>query len=408
MTELILQSDFPNHSRKDWRNLAEKGLRDADFATLSSETEDGITRGPLFDADTRPDDHARHPRGDAPLLSGRPWHICAPVMDRDAAFANAQLLADLKGGASAVRLMGQALNRKADLKRCLEGVLVGLVPVIFEPGNSAATFASSLDDLTNTPVTLGLDPLGDRPDVPDTWRAFTANAAAIHETGGTDALELAGFAATTAAAFKRHGPAVHDHMSALFAVGTDAHLNIVKLRAARRLYASIAEAYGIETASIPIHAITSLRMMQSQDAWTNMLRTMSAGFGAVTGGADYITVRPFTETSAEHRRGNPTPFGYRIARNQQLLMMEESHIGQVRDVAYGSYFHERLTEDLAQLAWAKFQSIEADGGIETYLSSGAFKTDCEAAKLDREARDAPVLGVTLHPSVDAPKPEVRG
>jgi methylmalonyl-CoA mutase len=408
MTELTLHSDFPNHTRDDWRNLAEKGLRSASVATLSSKTEDGMTRGPLFDAASRPDTQAPLPRGDAPLLSDRPWHICAPVVDRDTAFANEQLLADLKGGASAVRLMGQVLNRKADLKRCLEGVHVDLVPIIFEPGNSIAQYALAIDDLAGSPVTLGLDPLGKRPAVPEGWRAFTVNAAVIHEAGGTDMLELAGFAAITAAAFKRHGPAVHDHMSALFAVGTDAHLNIIKLRAARRLYASIAGAYGIETASVPIHAITSLRMMQSQDAWTNMLRTMSAGFGAVAGGADYVTVRPFTETPKPQRRGNPTPFGYRIARNQQLLMMEESHIGQVRDVAYGSYFHERLTEDLAQLAWTKFQSIETDGGILAYLSSGAFKADCDDAALGREARDAPVLGVTLHPSNDVPKPEVRG
>lgn len=408
MTELTLQTDFQNHTREDWRSLAEKGLRGADSSTLNSRTEDGIIRGPLFDAGARPDSHAPLPRGDAPLLSGRPWHICTPVVDRDAAFANAQLLADLKGGASAVRFMGQVLNRKADLKRCLESVHMDLVPIIFEPGSTVAPHAVTLNELADTPVTLGLDPLRDRPDIPDRWRAFTVNAAAVHEAGGTDRLELAGFAATTAAAFRRHGPALHDHMSALFAVGTDAHLNIIKLRAARRIYASIAEAYGIETPNLPVHAITSLRMMQSQDAWTNMLRTMSAGFGAVAGGADYITVRPFTETTGPHRRGNPTPFGYRIARNQQLLMMEESHIGQVRDVAYGSYFHERMTEDLAQAAWAKFQSIEADGGIETYLSGGAFKTDCDTAAASRETRGDPVLGVTLHPSPDVPKPEVRG
>lgn len=408
MTELTLQSDFPDHTREDWRTIAEKGLRGADFTTLQSDTEDGLTRGPLFDASARPDSHAALPRTDAPLLADRAWHICAPVLDRDAGFANQQLLADLKGGASAVRMMGKALNRKADLKRCLEGVYLGLVPVVFAPGCSAADFAPALNDLTKTPVTLGLDPLGARPELPPTWRAFTVDAAAIHDAGGTDALELAGFAATTADAFKRHGPALHDHMSALFSVGTDAHLNIVKLRAARRIYASIAGAYGIEDASLPVHAITSARMMQSQDAWSNMLRTMSAGFGAVAGGADYITVRPFTETTGNGRRGNPTPFGYRIARNQQLLMMEESHIGHVRDVAYGSYFHERMTEDLAQTAWAKFQAIEASGGMAAYRTGGQFKADCDAASADRAARQDPILGVTLHPSADVPKPEVRG
>lgn len=405
MTELTLQSDFPDYTREDWQALAEKGLRGEAFETLRSETEDAITRGPLFDAAARPETHAPLPRGDTPLLSGRAWHICAPVVDKDVAFANEQLLADLKGGASAIRFMGENFSRKADLKRCLEGVFTNLVPVIFAPGSSLAQFAIEIEDLAGTSVTLGLDPLTEQPDIPKTWRAFTMNAAAIHEAGGTDTLELAGFAATTAAAFKRHGPSVHDHMSALFAVGTDAHLNIVKLRAARRLYATIASAFGIETPRLPIHAITSLRMMQSTDAWTNMLRTQSAGFGAVAGGADYITVRPFTDTADV--LGNATPFGYGVARNQQLLMMEESHLGQVQDVAYGSYFHERLTEDLAQAAWTKFQSIEAIGGIETYLMNGTFKADCDAGTANRNARNAPILGVTLHPSKDAPSPEVR-
>lgn len=405
MTELTLQSDFPDYTREDWQALAEKGLRGEAFETLRSETEDAIERGPLFDAAARPETHAPLPRGDAPLLNGRAWHICAPVVDKDVAFANEQLLTDLKGGASAVRFMDETFTRKADLKRCLEGVYTNLVPVVFAPESSSAKLASEIEDLADTHVTLGLDPLSERPDIPKTWRAFTANAAAIHEAGGTDALELAGFAATTAAAFKRHGPSVHEHMSAVFAVGTDAHLNIVKLRAARRLYGTIAGAYGIEAPSLPIHAITSLRMMQSTDAWTNMLRTQSAGFGAVAGGANYITLRPFTDAADKH--GDATPFGYRVARNQQLLMMEESHLGQVQDVAYGSYFHERLTEDLAQAAWMKFQSIEADGGIEPYLMSGAFKADCDAGTANREARNAPILGVTLHPSKDVPTPEVR-
>jgi methylmalonyl-CoA mutase len=88
--------------------------------------------------------------------------------------------------------------------------------------------------------------------------------------------------------------------------------------------------------------------------------------------------------------------------------MEESHLGQVRDVAYGSYFHERMTDDLAQTAWTKFQEIEAGGGLMTYLNNGQFKADCDASAADRAARQDPILGVTLHPSTDAPKPEVRG
>lgn len=407
MSELELQDNFPEWTRDDWRLLAEKGLRGAEFQTLISQTEDGLTRGPLFDVMDRPDQHAPLPRTSPPLLEGRPWHICANISDSNLDFANEQLLADLKGGASAVRIDTLAIGRRADLKRLLEGVFLDLVPIIFAPGCAAASYAPSLDELTNANVTLGLDPLGDRPDAPDHWRVFTANAATIHEAGGSDVIELAGFAAMIAESFRRHGPEIHTQISALLAAGTDAHLNIIKFRAARRLYGTIADAFGIDTHSLPVHAISSLRMMQSQDAWTNMLRTMSAGFGAVTGGADYITLRPFTDVAGPNQLGGATPFGHRVARNQQLLMMEESHLGQVKDVAYGSYFHEKLTDDLAREAWAKFQAIEKNGGIVRYIDSGELKADCDAATQVRQDRGDPILGVTLHPSDHVPTPETR-
>lgn len=134
-----------------------------------------------------------------------------------------------------------------------------------------------------------------------------------------------------------------------------------------------------------------------------MLRIMSAGFGAVVGGADYVTLRPFTDVI-----GGATPFGYRAARNMQLLMMEESHLGTVSDPAHGSYFHEHMSEELAQAAWAKFQTIEASGGVKTYLGSPDYKADTDAAIAAREDRGDPVLGVTLHKADPLREAKTRG
>ena len=407
MSEIRQETEFPAVTREDWRALAEKGLRGAPFDSLISKTEDGQPRGPLFDQADRPDSTGPLSRIDAPLLEGRPWHVCAPVDDGDIDFANTQLLEDLKGGASAVRIGQTPVTRRADLRRLLEGVHLSLVPVIFAPASPAAEHALSLDDLHKTVVTLGYDPLDQKPDTPERWRAFTINAADVHEAGGSDDLELAVFAATLAESFRRHGPDAQSDLSALLAVGPDSHLNIVKMRAARKLYDGIASAFGIERPALPLHAITSLRMMQSQDAWTNMLRTCSGGFGAVVGGADYVTLRPFTETPDDRRLGDATPFGHRIARNQQLLMMEESHLGQVQDAAFGSYFHETLTEEMAQAAWAQFQTIEAAGGLPAFKASGDLEAAIQQDIAERQERGAPVLGVTLHPSDDVPAPEVR-
>ncbi|MEM7729976.1 MAG: hypothetical protein AAF311_12000, partial [Pseudomonadota bacterium] len=117
MSEIRLQTNFPHHDREDWRALAEKGLRSAAFDTLESETEDGLRRGPLFDACDRPETSASLTRSDDPSRDGRPWHICAPVELDDLDTANGQLLEDLKGGASAVRIGNVPVSRRADLRR---------------------------------------------------------------------------------------------------------------------------------------------------------------------------------------------------------------------------------------------------------------------------------------------------
>jgi len=84
--------------------------------------------------------------------------------------------------------------------------------------------------------------------------------------------------------------------------------------------------------------------------------------------------------------------------------MEESHLGQVQDAAFGSYFHERMTEQLAQAAWAEFQTIESDGGIDNIE---AFKDRVKAAAKIRKDKDEPILGVTLHPTETNREAKVR-
>jgi methylmalonyl-CoA mutase len=110
-----------------------------------------------------------------------------------------------------------------------------------------------------------------------------------------------------------------------------------------------------------------------------MLRTTVACAGAAFGGADAITVLPFTWAL-----GKPDRFALRIARNTQLVLQEESALGRVRDPAHGAWFIEKLTTDLAQKAWLLFQAIEAAGGMTAALESG-FLQD-EIGKV-AEARD---------------------
>ena len=383
-------------SYEDWLALVEAGLRGAAFESLTKHTDDGLERGPLSTANNLPTDIAALPRAGAPLLAGRPWHITAPVRDPEISHANKQALKDLTGGASALRITlgpkGVPVKNSNDMKRLLDQVYTDLIPIMIAPNNDIGN-ADILADLKDARVCLGLGPktpgLAELAQtLPENWRLITINATRVHDTGGTEAQELAYFAASAAHGFRVLGKNAARHMGAELTTNQDAHLSIAKLRAARRIYAKITESFGADDAPLSLSVITSKRMMQSIDPWTNMLRIMSAGFGAIIGGADFITTRPFTDAM-----GHATSFGHRTARNMQLLMMDESHLGQVKDAAFGSYFHDRMTDSLAQAAWAEFQQIEKDGGIDNIAP---FKARIKAAAKARAEKAEPILGVTLH------------
>ncbi len=395
-------------TRDIWRENAISALRGAELETLMRRTADGITRGPLSDERDRPSSVAPLPRSAPPLLAGRPWHICAPVRDPDIKFANAQLLRDLNGGASAARISigNHALTLGAnDVARIMEGVHTDLIPMNIAPHNNAPLF-DLFKPLGKAHLNLGLSP--DAPNLkalaktaPSSWSLVTVNAAAMSEAGGTAAQELAYMAAGIAKAYRVLGAHLGaKHIGAELTTDQDGHMNIAKMRAARRIHARISDIFGADDAALTLHAISQKRMMQSIDPWTNMLRVMSAGFGAVTGGADYITLRPFTDVI-----GHADEFGYRIARNMQLMMMEESHLGQVSDPAYGSYFHERMTDELAQAAWTEFQRIEGEGGFDDL---SAFHARVAKGKTARAEKSEPILGVTLHLAENVRAAKVRG
>ena len=151
-----------------------------------------------------------------------------------------------------------------------------------------------------------------------------------------------------------------------YAATADQFLTIAKLRAARRLWARVAEVCGAPGAGAQRqHAVTSSVMMTRRDPWVNMLRTTVACLGAGVGGADSVTVLPF-----DHALGLPDAFARRIARNTSTILMEESHLARVIDPAGGSWYVERLTDELAAAAWAFFQEIERAGGQAAALRSG--------------------------------------
>jgi methylmalonyl-CoA mutase len=145
-------------------------------------------------------------------------------------------------------------------------------------------------------------------------------------------------------------------------------------------------------------------MMTQRDPWVNMLRTTLAAFSAGVGGADTVLVHPFDVAIPGGFPGTPASFARRIARNTQLLLLEESHIGRVLDPAGGSWFVEGLTEALAEQAWKHFQDIESRGGFEAARDYIAAQI-AEVAKRrtdDIAHRRTALTGVNEYPNLAEP------
>ncbi|MBP7038664.1 MAG: acyl-CoA mutase large subunit family protein [Bacteroidales bacterium] len=160
-----------------------------------------------------------------------------------------------------------------------------------------------------------------------------------------------------------------------FGIGTDYFMEIAKLRAARIIWDVIADSYAPADKSsfrMEIHSVTRKWNDQPEDPYINMLRTQTEAMSAIIGGTDSLTVNPFDITT-----GQPDEFSERMARNQQLILKEESWFGRVLDPAAGSYYIEELTSLIAEDSWKLFLEMEDKGGFLEALNSGFVKSKME-------------------------------
>ncbi|MFE4667256.1 methylmalonyl-CoA mutase family protein [Streptomyces sp. NPDC056716] len=444
---LSLAAEFPEATHEQWQRLVEGVLRKsgrevsgaAAEDALSTPLEDGLTTRPLYTArDTAPDPGLP---GFAPFVrGGTPEGATVggwDVRQRHAAADNTAVLADLENGVGSLWLVvGEADIPVAALASVLDGVYLDLAPVVLEAGAEVEPAARELLRLAEergvAPEALrgnlGADPLGfeartgQRPydlaqlaglarlAAPTGLRALTVDALPYHEAGGSAAQEL-GASLATGVAYLREltgaGLSAAEACAQLefrYAATADQFLTIAKLRAARRLWARVGEVCGAPSPQRQ-HVVTSSVMTTPRDPWVNMLRATVAALAAGVGGADAVTVLPF-----DHALGRPDAFARRIARNTSTILIEESHLARVIDPAGGSWYVERLTDELAHAGWEFFQEIERAGGQAAALRSGLVADRLAGTWSVRKAKLAtrrePITGVSEFPFL-AEKPVVR-
>jgi methylmalonyl-CoA mutase len=419
--ELAFAAEFPAATREAWLRLVDGVLKGAPFdKKLLARTYDGLTIQPLYG-------RAANAQPVAARAPGSAWTVMQRVDHPDPAAANEQALHDLENGATGLTIVckgslnanGYGLDSSLEtLDRVLGGVYLDAGVVIdfnvaAETRDAAKNFAALVKKRGIGPETVelraSLNPLGHiaatGSAVPP-WKALAPNFAdlvkelfgqgfrgpfavadgrVIHNAGGSEAQELA-FALACALAYLRAleagGIALDAARRMIYfrlAADADQFLTIAKFRAIRKLWARVEQACGLAPTPVWIAAETAWRMMTRRDPYVNILRSTVAVFAAGVGGADAITVLPFTAAI-----GLPDHFARRVARNTQLVLLEESNVAKVSDPTAGSGGIEDLTQQLCESAWALFQEIERAGGAADALEQGLIQNKVAATRAERE------------------------
>jgi methylmalonyl-CoA mutase len=437
--DLALGADFAPASREDWLKLVDGVLKGAPFEKLVAKTYDDLRVEPLYARNATARPIVARPQGAA-------WQVVQRLDHPDPAQANGEALHDLTNGANGLALVfGGAVGcygygieaTEAAIERVLDGVFLDAgVAIELDLSPQAKDAGRILADLLRrrgiapaaTDIRFGFDPLGAMAAAGGTalpWNELApifgglisnlsqqgfggpfavADGRVVHAAGGSEAQELAFMLAVAVAylrALEAAGIALDDARRMIFfrlAADADQFLGLAKFRALRKLWARVAHACGLGSRPAFISAETAWRMMTRRDPWVNLLRTTMAVFAAGLGGANSITVLPFTAAL-----GLPDRFARRLARNTQLILLEESNLAKVGDPAAGAGGLEDLTDRLCTTAWTLFQSIEAAGGIAVALERGIIQELVAKVRVKREQaaatrRDA-ITGTSEFPDI---------
>jgi len=437
--ELTLAAEFPQATYEDWRKLVDGVLKGAPFEKLVSKTSDGLKIDPIY----------RRARGAAPVAgraAAAPWQIMQRIDHPDAGAANAQALHDLENGANGLTLVfagangayGFGLEPSAEaIEKVFDGVFIDAgISIELQIGPQSRMAAIHVAEYIKRKglspaacdIRFGLDPIGACAvwgSSPYAWAEIVptvtggikglaamgfkgpfapADGRVIHDAGGSEVQELAFVLAVGVAylrAVESAGIALEDAQGMIYArlsADADQFLTMAKFRALRLLWARIEAASGLAPKPLFIAADTAWRMLTQRDPYVNMLRATMATFSAGLGGANAITVLPHTLAL-----GLPDAFARRVARNTQLVLLEESNLAKVSDPAAGSGGIEQLTQQLCEAAWSLFQEIEKTGGLFASLEQDLIQHKVAATRAAREAniarRKEVLTGATEFPNL---------
>ena len=436
-----LFDQFPPVSTEEWRAKVEVDLKGADFnKKLVWRTNEGFNVQPMYRAEDIKDLKTTDSLpGEYPFVRGtktnNDWYIRQEIEVCCPKAANEKATEVLGKG---VTSLGFKLKEDIDaegLKTLLAGIDLAKVEVNFDCcPNKALQLAKDLVEVVKAAGaadtfsgSIGFDPfrrlLKHGKDFPKDIKALAAEIVkAVAEVKNLRVLAVNTDKLCNAGAYiyQELGYALswgNEWLSQLTDAGIDAteaakrikfnmgistnyFMEIAKFRAARMLWAQIVKQYEPKcdcACKMNVHATTSEFNQTIFDAYVNLLRSQTESMSAALAGVDSITVTPF-----DKQYKNPDEFSERLARNQQLLLKEESHLDKIVDPAGGSYYVETLTMSIANEAWKLFLATEEQGGFYAALKAGevqkAVNESSDKRHTDVARRKESLLGTNQFPN----------
>jgi methylmalonyl-CoA mutase len=433
---------FPKPSFEEWKEAAEASLKGKSVEKLKTNTYEGITLYPLYIEKAESTEKVAELPGFFPFTRGtsptgyheKPWLVVQPVSGITAEEANEKMKASFKRGQNVVAYPARLLAEGARAEKLFKDIPLKEIPVFIDlKGKQKGLFPQfkAVAEEQNTQMTgvIAEDPIaewlicGQLPEDTDNYFADWLKTiqdyqkvgrdlktvlinTAVYHNGGANAVQEIAYGLSAAVQYLLEGQkqglsiaSVSERIVFSFAVDSNYFMSIAKLRAARRLWAGLAEAF--DTASdhfkMAIHAVTSELTETLYDQHVNILRTTNQAFAAAIGGIQYLQIHPFT-----HATGETDDFSERIARNTHLILKEETNITTVVDPAGGSWYVEQLTDELAEKAWAKFLEIDAAGGILELIKQGTLQKEIAEVyqeKVQNAAfRKESIIGTNVYPN----------
>ena len=446
MEDNKLFSEFPPVPTEKWEEVIVKDLKGADYdKKLVWHTIEGFNVKPYYRAeDLEGLEYLEANPGQKPYTrgnqcGGNEWEVRQDIRVKDPKEANRIALDAVERGATSLGLCAKQVTTAADMAALLKGIYINAVSINFNcsqdylqtlklyveyaraNGYDTKELHGSVNfDMFRYALTHGKFHRGEEGDLQmakalveyaheelPKFRVLTVNSNLLHNAGANIVQEL-GFglaAANELVARLTDMGCKMEHVASRImlnvGVGSTYFMEIAKIRAARLLWSKIVEQYKPECDcpyKLFINATTSEWNQSVYDPYVNMLRSTTETMSSAVAGADSISVLPFDNAYKE-----ADDFGYRIARNQQLLLKEESYLEKIVDPAAGSYYIENLTNEIAKGAWAHFLKVEEAGGYCKALRAGMVQDEvAETARkrdLDIALRKTTILGTNQYPNL---------